>query len=277
MGRNSIPTDTWPGTRFANGWEIIRRISREEESALGMGTHNAHFECYNHNCGVTTCIEKTTLNTYLTQPRDVLYNCRKCDPNNCKYKDKVRKQVGRDKVTADYSHKVEIGNLYGDFEVIDILDSTKWGGHQKRAIVRCVHCGRERECLFHHLTNTNVACECSKNHSIGEVLVKHYLDNNNIPYKTEYVFDELRGLKGGILRYDFGILDNKSCLKALIEFDGEQHFNESGTYMNEDGQVQKHDQRKNEYAAAHNIPLLRIPYDKKAEIPNIINNFLQTC
>lgn len=92
MPKNKIPTDNWIGKTFANGWEIIRKISKKEELSMGMGTHNAHFECYNHNCGVTTCIEKTTLNTYLLKPEGtVLYNCRKCNPNLCKYKDKVRK------------------------------------------------------------------------------------------------------------------------------------------------------------------------------------------
>lgn len=272
--KRSIPTDTWPGTRFANGWEVIRKISREEEIEMGMGTHNAHFECYNHNCGVTTCIEKTTLNTYLTEPRDVLYNCRKCNPATCKYKDKVRKQVGRDAVTADRSKSVKVGDKFGTFEVVKILSSTEFGGHQSRAIIKCSICGAERECLYHHLMNLNVACECFKSHSTGEMLIKNYLDKHNYSYKTEYMFEELRGIGGGILRYDFAIFKNDE-LCCLIEYDGEQHFSEAGTYFNECGQVQIHDGMKDKYAITNNIPLLRIPYKDAYKAEEILDMWLK--
>jgi hypothetical protein len=258
--RQAIPTDSWPGTKFANGWEIIRKISRQEEIEMGMGTHNAHFECYNHICGVTTCIEKTTLNTYLTEPRDVLYNCRRCNPETCKYKDKVRRQVGRDAVVADRSNRVQIGDKFGTFIVAKILSSTEFGGHQSRAIIKCSICGAERECLYHHLMNNNVACECFKQHSCGETYIKSILDRHKLPYKPEYTYEELRGLGGGLLRYDFALLDKNNNVIGLVEYDGEQHFQDAGTYFNEDGKVQEHDRKKDDYAKNHNIPLLRIPY-----------------
>lgn len=275
MGRRAIPTDDWPGKRFANGWEIIRRISRQEEIELGMGIHNAHFECYNHNCGVTTCIEKTTLNTYLTEPRDVLFYCRKCNPATCKYKDKVRKQVGRDAVVADRTKTISVGDQFGTFKVTKILSSIEFGGHQSRAIIKCSICGEERECLYHHLMNGNVACECFKNHSTGETLIKQYLEKHQYYFKTEYVFEELRGIGGGLLRYDFAIFDDNDNLKALVEFDGEQHFQEAGSYFNEKGQVQVHDNLKNKYALTNRIPLLRIPFTDCYKIDAILDDWLK--
>lgn len=272
--KRSIPTDTWPGTRFANGWEIIRKISREEEIEMGMGTHNAHFECYNHNCGVTTCIEKTTLNTYLTEPRDVLYNCRNCNPATCKYKDKVRKQVGRDAVTADRTKSIKVGDKFGTFKVTKILSSTEFGGHQSRAIIKCSICGAERECLYHHLMNLNVACECFKSHSTGEMLIKNYLDRHGYSYKTEYVFEELRGTGGGMLRYDFAVFKDGK-LSGLIEYDGEQHFAEAGSYFNERGQVQVHDGMKDKYALTNHIPLLRISYKDAYKAEEILDGWLK--
>ena len=275
MPRRTIPTDDWPGKRFANGWEIIRKISRQEEIEMGMGTHNAHFECYNHNCGITTCIEKTTLNTYLTEPRDVLYNCRKCNPETCKYKDKVRKQVGRDAVVADRSKNIKVGDKFGTFEVVKILSSVEFGGHQSRAIIKCSICGEERECLYHHLMNHNVACECFKSHSTGEVLIKTYLEKHNFKFKTEYVFENLRGIGGGMLRYDFALFNAQDQLIALIEFDGEQHFQDAGSYFNEHGQVQIHDGIKNKFAADNKIPLLRIPYTECHKIDDIITDWFK--
>lgn len=269
-----ISTKDWIGKTFANGWEVIRQITKEEELALGMGTHNAHFECYNHNCGVTTCIEKTTLNTYLTKPRDILFNCRKCNPNVCKYKDKVRKQVGRDSVTADYSKKIKVRDIYGAFKVIKIIPSTQFSNHQSKAIVKCEFCGQEKECLFHHLANGSVACECFKNHSTGEKLVKKYLDDHSYNYKTEQTFDDLKDVS--FLRYDFAIYDkNYQNIICLIEFDGQQHYQEVGTYFNQNGELNKHDITKNEYAKNNQIPLLRIPYFDILNIDKILNSWFE--
>lgn len=268
----TISTEDWIGQRFANGWEIIRKISKEEEKELGMGTHNAHFECYNHNCGITTCIEKTTLNGYLKSPRDVLYNCRRCNPETCKYKDKVRKQVGRDSVVADYSKKVKVGQVYGLFEVLEIKPSTEFGEHQSRGIVKCRLCGKTRECLFHHLTNKNVACECFGNQSTGERLVSEWLKEHNIKYKFQLIYDDLKDVN--VLRYDFGIYGDNNKIIKIVEFDGEQHFQEPGSFYNPDGLVQKHDKMKNEYAAKHNIPLLRIPYTEVLNMDKLLTDFL---
>lgn len=270
-----IPTDDWIGKKFANNWEILRKISREEELEMGMGTHNAHFECINHDCGMVTCIEKTTLNGYLQKPfGERLYNCRKCDPETCKYKDKVRKQVGRDSVTADYSKnkKINPGDIYGLFEIIDTVPSTELSRHQSQATVRCIMCGRRQDALYHHIRNHEVACECFRSRSTGEAIVDYILTKHNIPHKSEHTFEGLFGDGGGALRYDFAILKNDEVI-ALVEFDGQQHFEEAGTRFNPTGKVQIHDNRKDEYAAEHNIPLLRIPYDKAPQAEEILIDF----
>lgn len=271
-----VPTTDWIGKTFANGWEILRKISREEEISMGMGTHNAHFECINHNCGIITCFEKTSLNRYIQKgPEYILSHCQNCNPEICEYKDPVRKQVGRDAVVADYSkNKVNPGEVYGLFEVITTISSIQLGMPQSHAIVKCIICGKERECLYHHLKNHNVACECFKNHSTGEVVVKNILDKYNISYETEYKFENLVGDGGGSLRYDFAIIEDDK-VRALIEFDGEQHYEEAGSYYNPTGKVQIHDKRKNEYAIDNNIPLLRIPFNKIQQAEEILIDFLK--
>lgn len=276
-GGKKIPTDDWIGKKFANNWEIIRKISREEELEMGMGTHNAHFECINRDCGIITCIEKTTLNGYLKKPfGERLYNCRNCNPETCKYKDKVRKQVGRDSVVADYSKnkKLKSNDIFGLFKVVTSIPSTEFGEHQSRAIVKCVMCGAEQEALYHHIRNHKVACECFRNRSTGEAIVEYILTKHNIPHKSEHTFDDLFGNGGGALRYDFAILKDNEVI-ALIEFDGQQHYQEAGSYYNPTGKVQIHDNRKDDYAAEHNIPLLRIPYDKAPIAEEIIIDFLK--
>lgn len=277
INRRIIPTDTWIGTIFANNWEIIRKISREEEDALKMGTHNAHFECLNHNCGVSTYIDKSNIDKYLRKEKGyILPRCQRCNPETCEYKNKARRQIGRDAVTADYSKNkpINVGEIYGLFEVVKTLSSAELGTPQSHAIVKCLICGEEKECLYHHLRNHNVACNCFRRHSSGEAIIKHILEKHNILYEVEYKFENLVGDGGGSLRYDFAIIQDNN-IKALIEFDGEQHFEEAGSYYNPTGKVQIHDRRKDKYAEEHNIPLLRIPYDKAPQAEEILIDFLK--
>ena len=77
------------------------------------------------------------------------------------------------------------------------------------------------------------------------------------------------------LRYDFAILDQKNQPIKLIEIDGNQHFEEAGSFYNPNGTIQIHDDLKNKYAEEHNIPLLRITYDQLLNLDNIIFPFLK--
>lgn len=112
-----------------------------------------------------------------------------------------------------------------------------------------------------------LSCGCLTR-SIGEENIEKILKENNIYFKAEYVFLNLRSDKNGYLRYDFAVLDNRDNPTRLIEFDGEQHFEPIDYFGGEDGfiQLQHYDQLKNQYALSHNIPLVRIPYSKRDSI-----------
>ena len=64
-------------------------------------------------------------------------------------------------------------------------------------------------------------------------------------------------------RYDFAIFDknNPNIILRLIEFDGEQHSENSRSNWHTEDLI-KRDKEKNTYAIKHNIPLIRIPYYK---------------
>ena len=109
------------------------------------------------------------------------------------------------------------------------------------------------------VNNRRKTCGCIR--SNGELAIKELLDNNNICYKREYIFTNLKDQ--GYLRFDFGILkDNK--LQYLIEYDGEFHYkfkNNNEWYGHLDSKIiKKHDEIKNNYCIQNNIPLIRIPY-----------------
>lgn len=103
------------------------------------------------------------------------------------------------------------------------------------------------------------SCGCQQK-SLGEEKIENILKENNISYKTEYTFEDLRNPDTNrLFRYDFAIFNNKKLIR-LIEFDGEQHFKEKdGLFFNYE-QIKKSDYIKNKYAIDNNIPLVRVPY-----------------
>ena len=123
-------------------------------------------------------------------------------------------------------------------------------------------CGREYEALGQTLEKT-IGCGCQK--SIGEYNIIQILNNNNIDYIKEYCFPHSK------LRYDFAIVNENKEITRLIEFDGEQHYEnnikESGwnTYQKYQYTLEN-DLIKNNIAKENNIPLVRIPYWERDNI-----------
>lgn len=117
-----------------------------------------------------------------------------------------------------------------------------------------------------HLKNGHTtSCGCIR--SLAEQKITQILTDNNINFKSEYSFDELKGINNGTLRYDFAIFDNKQNLLYLIEYHGKQHYlQDSGWNTKEKFEVRKkNDAIKEKYAKDHNIPLIIIPYTIKPE------------
>lgn len=274
MPRANNSDENWIGITFANGWEVIKEIGYAEGCEMGFGSNNKHYACYNHNCGIDTFMERTSMRRYINDPSiTCVGKCRGCingskyDAGKCWYAKKVRKKPLYK--VPDREQKVFPGEVYGNFEVISISASGNNKGHQCQAHVRCRHCGAEKDASFSAVLTCAVACECFRNHSSGEKIIKSYLDEHNIPYISEYTFNDLYGTGSGALRYDFAIM-NGDVPTMLIEFDGAQHFEEAGSYYNPTGKVQVHDNIKDTYAKEHNIPLLRIPYTEVLNIDNIL-------
>lgn len=101
--------------------------------------------------------------------------------------------------------------------------------------------------------NRTISCGCSKR-SAGELYIANILDEANISYIQEYRFPDFPTKP-----FDFAIIKNGQIVQ-LIEFDGEQHYKEVPQWRTTLKEIQRRDKEKNEYAAKHNIPLIRIPY-----------------
>lgn len=116
---------------------------------------------------------------------------------------------------------------------------------------------------IHVVTNKEAYC------SLGEGLVKQYLEAKKISFRTEHYIREIRK------RYDFSLEWNKTLL--FIEFDGEQHFKSINRWGGKKGYLKRRqaDIEKNEYCRNKGIPLLRIRFDQAYLIPNMIDDFLK--
>ena len=157
--------------------------------------------------------------------------------------------------------KYKINDIIFNKQIIGYIGSKNNNGHYYYK-VKCLLCGREYEALGQTLEKT-VGCGCQK--SIGEFNIIQILQQNNIKYYKEYCFPN------SLLRFDFALLDKDNNIYRLIEFDGEQHYEQniknSGWNTYEKYQYTlKNDLKKNQIAKDNNIPLVRIPYWERDNI-----------
>ena len=104
--------------------------------------------------------------------------------------------------------------------------------------------------------------------STGERLIEFWLNKNLIKYEKQKTFDGCKNRRK--LRYDF-YLPNQNM---LIEYDGRQHFNSIECFGGENELIltQLHDKIKTEFAINNGFNLLRISYNERNNLSNILKN-----
>ena len=161
-------------------------------------------------------------------------------------------------------NKTLLNKRFGKLVVKECLGSNNKGALLWRCTCDCGNLNFVT--TTHHLTSGNTkSCGCLS--SVGELNIQNILINNQILFIKEKSFDDLHYNNdiNSHPRFDFYLPE----LNRLIEFDGSQHYNQ--TNLNWEDQIslqdrQQRDQLKNQWAAAHNIPLVRIPYWEKDNI-----------
>ena len=139
---------------------------------------------------------------------------------------------------------------------------------------KCRDCGHEWKATPRNRNGKyKTGCpECNK--SKGEKKIKEVCKLYNIPHDSQHTFDNLRGVSNGLLKFDVPVFwdKQKTQLRMLIEFDGEQHFRWiKGMMIKENYEnLRIHDKLKNEYCKNNNIKLLRIKYDQFDNIEEIL-------
>ena len=157
--------------------------------------------------------------------------------------------------------KYKIDDIISNKQIIGYIGSKNNNGHYYYK-VKCLLCGREYSTLSSGLDNT---CSCGCQKSLGEFYIGKILKENNIEYIKEYRFPE------SLYRFDFALKNREGQIVRLIEFDGEQHYENNvknvGWNTYQKYQITyEHDQKKNQMAHDFNIPLVRIPYWERENI-----------
>lgn len=132
----------------------------------------------------------------------------------------------------------------------------------------CLICGYKWTTKASSLINQKTGCPiCSLSH--GEREIKNILDKYQIIYCPQYSFNDLIGVGGRLLSYDFYL----SQYNMIIEYQGEQHERPA---FGEDifKHQQEHDRRKREYAKQHGIKFLEIWYYDYDRIEEILRDNL---
>lgn len=137
---------------------------------------------------------------------------------------------------------------------------------------KCLVCGRKVKKLAAAVRYGQVkSCGCVN--SFKELEIGEILATSKIKFNTQYTYKDLISSNGGRLRFDFAILNDFSEVLGLIEYQGEQHYNEScGDFGRQ--QREETDSLKVEYCLKHKIPLLIL--DKNSDLKNDIFQFYKT-
>lgn len=136
-------------------------------------------------------------------------------------------------------------------------------------------CKRHPEIGIQYMTTENARKQFCPYCNIvkGEYKIMQYFIDNNILFEGHKTYDELHGVNGGKLSYDFYVPQ----YNLLIEFQGKQH-EEPVDYFGGEKQFKiqlEHDKRKKDYAINNNIELLEIWYYDFNNIEIILNNKLK--
>jgi predicted nucleic acid-binding Zn-ribbon protein len=134
---------------------------------------------------------------------------------------------------------------------------------------RCKICNNNFFALPSNLIKGKGCGHCTK--SKGEKKIRQYCENNHIMFIPQKTYNNLLGIGGRQLSYDFYLPE----YNLLIEYQGEYHDGTANNQTEEGFLIQQeHDKRKSEYATVHNIQMLEIWYYEFNNIENILKRVI---
>lgn len=181
------------------------------------------------------------------------------------------KCAGNIKLSADEVIKKAIEKHKNKYDYSQSLYTSM---HTKMKILCFVHGIFEQTPANHLFGQGCPICRSSK----GVLMIRDYLNKNDILYQTEKRFNDCRNKKP--LPFDFWIPEYNTC----IEYDGEQHYipttfgnDKSEETRNKNLKIyQFNDTIKTTYCEENGIKLIRIPFSSLNEIQQILQTELLT-
>jgi len=144
-----------------------------------------------------------------------------------------------------------------------IYDDINFKDTKSKINIKCKKHGYFTQKASAHLSGQGCPkCKLSK----GELKIENILNENNIKYKPQFYFKDLKYKR--YLRFDFGVLDDNNKLKYLLEFNGEQHYKYNGQYTKPEKEFklgQLRDKLKIDYCIKNNIILEIIKWNENIQ------------
>ena len=165
-----------------------------------------------------------------------------------------------------------IKQLEHKFESVEYVRGSKWKDpsfnlgeplHTTSNYNQYANVGRPRVRPLEEEAEVSIKNNKVSNISKGEFLVSEFLKYKEINFLYQVRFSDCKYKK--TLPFDFGILNGDGEVVALVEFDGEQHYQPVETWGGEQTlkEVQIRDKVKDDYCKRKGIPLLRIKYNEE--------------
>lgn len=172
-----------------------------------------------------------------------------------------------------------VGKIFGKLTVISDLGNDEYScvcecGNTVKVNGKSLRNGHTSSCGCYRLDLLSGTNYMSK----SEAEVNEYLTQNNFSFTRQKYFNDLKGLSGNLLSYDFCINLNNNLF--LIECQGLQHYEPVEFFGGKRsfGCQKVHDFRKRDYASRHGYELLEIDCSKGVpkNLHLLLDDFLYT-
>lgn len=166
-----------------------------------------------------------------------------------------------------------VGQKFGMLTVLE-RKPNRQVGKNSRVVWSCLcDCGNKTDVLSMLLKQGSIkSCGClSMSHA--ERIMINYLTDHNFKFVREFKCLELTGIDGGVLSFDFVILDDENNIIKFIELDGEQHYKPVDYFggLEKFNKVVINDNIKNKWCLDNGYELLRINISKCTTDKSFIN------
>lgn len=238
-----------------------KKTQEEFEAEVKEKTNDEYIVCgkYINNRTKIMVYHKNCSSFKFVQPHHLLtgHGCKQCGIF----------KFSQSRIKSQTKFESEVYQLYNDeYTVLG-----KYTGDKDKIEVRHNKCGKSWLTTPNPFLKGHGCPFCQYKLSKGEVKIRDVLNKLGVTFVEQKRFDDLRGIKNGLLSYDFYLPDDN----LLIEFQGAYHDGTAKRQTEDDFARQKeHDRRKAEYAKNHGIELLEIWYYEIKNIESILKSRL---